>query len=33
MEENSNEIRVLDIIEAIRRRPGQITRPFKIVIS
>nr|DAW22238.1 MAG TPA: hypothetical protein [Bacteriophage sp.] len=25
MEENSNEIRVLDIIEAIRRRPGQNT--------
>ena len=25
MEENSNEIRVLDIIEEIRRRPGQNT--------
>lgn len=25
MEENSDEIRVLDIIEAIRRRPGQNT--------
>ena len=25
MEENSNEIRVLDIIEAIRRRAGQNT--------
>lgn len=25
MEENSNEIRVLGIIEAIRRRPGQNT--------
>ena len=25
MEENSNEIRVLDIIEVIRRRPGQNT--------
>ena len=25
MEENSNELRVLDIIEAIRRRPGQNT--------
>lgn len=25
MEESSNEIRVLDIIEAIRRRPGQNT--------
>lgn len=25
MEENNNEIRVLDIVEAIRRRPGQNT--------